>query len=1047
MRLKALSAIALAACLSTWAQPYVYNQSPSRAFGQLSITSPSSAPNLAEGREFLSPQSLTVDTSVSPPVLYVADTSNNRILVWKNAQSFTKGEPADFAVGQPDLSTTRVGGPRYSNSTGLSAPTSVGVDANGNLYAGDAGNNRILRFPKPLNQPVGDIQPDMAIGQSSFSSGDSANQGLAAPTASTLLTGTGGAIYRTAIAFDSQGNLWYSDSGNNRVLRYPVSALAAGRSGIAADFVLGQATFTTNTPPNPASRVNKSGFANPSGLAFSAAGDLYVSDAYNRVLYFKAPLAAFGQAAARILGVVVGTQADPNPRTAAGCPLLTPPQSVPCQTTLGAVTAAGSAVPPEGIAVLGNNLFVADTGNSRIVKYDTPDKWPDECAPGTAVCAAGTVFSPPILQFIGQPDGQSNAANQGQREASASSLNGPSAIAFAGSDLYVVDTFNHRLLVLPPPYLSASRLLGQSDFNLNAANRLAGRELYIFSSWSGQRVNGGTGMAVDQTPGHTPYLFIADSLNHRVLGFRDARKVTSQNQADLVIGQQDLFHALPNAGTAFADTPSDTSLNIPMGLAVDAAGDLWVADYGNGRVLRFPRPFEQSGPVRANLVLGKNGFNLRNDIDTVTATNMLAPYGLAFTVEGHLLVSDPAFNRVLLFRKENFGVGAAASAVFGQPDFRTRTGSTERSGFQEPRGIATDSSNRLYVCDTLNNRVSVFTGVLSGESNPPARFTAGISAPHGIAVNSRGEIWVTEPAQNRVIRFPIYEDWFNAPSSPLSTIPAALPFAVALDPSDNVLVGEAYNRVSIYYLQATFRNAASYSQRGLAPAALVNLARTFGPSIAPSGTVALASAVPWPTTLADTQVLFNDQPAPIFKVLPDVVSFQVPKNAPINARSEVQIVRASTGEVLAAASLPVISADPAFFTSNQQGTGQIAAVNDDGTINSPTNPVGRGKIISLYGTGLGVVPDMPEDGRGGAGPLPTIDRPRVSIVNPGPGVLPDANVQYFGLAPGYPGLFQMNVLIPESVPPSNTVSIAFFYKDWASNEGPTGRVTTTIAVK
>src|SRR4051794_31389729 len=59
--------------------------------------------NLVEGREFLSPQGIALDTSVTPPILYVADTLNNRVLVWKNAASFTNGQTADFVIGQQDL--------------------------------------------------------------------------------------------------------------------------------------------------------------------------------------------------------------------------------------------------------------------------------------------------------------------------------------------------------------------------------------------------------------------------------------------------------------------------------------------------------------------------------------------------------------------------------------------------------------------------------------------------------------------------------------------------------------------------------------------------------------------------------------------------------------------------------------------------------------------------------------------------------------------------------------------------------------------------------
>ncbi len=1055
MNIRAFWIVLFGAITYSWAQPYVYNTLPTREFGQRSVLSPSAAPNLVEGRELYVPQMAVVDSTANPPILYVADTGNNRVLVWKNLNSVTKGDFADLAIGQPDLTTTRIGGPGYGTPSGLSQPIGIAVDQNGNLYVVDTGNNRILRYPTPTKQ-TGDFPvPDLVIGQTSFSSGSSANQGQNVPNSQTIAVAGGSAVFRSAITFDRAGNLWFTDAGNSRVLRYPASALAKGQSGIAADLVLGQPDFVTNTPPKVNSRTNKTAIVQPSGIAFSADGDLYVSDAYSRVLYFKGPITQ-GQAATRILGVVFPTKEDPSPRGLNGCPPIAPQ---PCANVLG--TYSGSTlIPPEGLNVLGNNLYVADVGNNRIVRFDTPDKWPVECVPTAATtdnpnpappsCPAGT--SPAGNLFIGQGnDPTSVRGNRGGRESSSSSLNGPVGFSFTqAGDLVIADTGNNRVVVYPASsgYTAATKLIGQLDWNFSAPNLVEGKELFIFSGLS-NGVVGGSGMAVD-TSGTPPRLYIADSLNNRVLGFKDARNVKPGDKADIVIGQPDLLHASTNWQTGDVNSPTEQTLSNPIGIAVDAKGNLYVADAGNARVVRFPRPFDQLGIERADIVLGQLGFFSKN-VDASRNT-MRAPYGLAFTQAGHLLVSDAALNRVLLFKKPDggdFTSGMAASAVFGQSDFISFGSGSDRNSFNSPRGIATDSSDRLYVCDTLNNRVSVYTGVFSGETNPPARFTAPISLPHGIAVNSRGEIWVTDLNNNRVLRFPIYEDWFNAPTTPISTVAAAAPFAVALDSADNVLVAEATNRVSVYYISATYRNAASYSQRGLAPGMLANIAR-FGPSLAPAGTNLSASSLPWPTTLGDLKVTVNGTPAPIFRVTADVISFQMPYGAPVNDFSDVQVVRASTGEVLSAGLFRVNAADPAVFTSNAQGSGQIAALNEDGTVNSPTNPVGRGKVISLFGTGLGVVSGAPADGAAASGPVPAPVKPVNLAMSPG-GLIPDANILYFGLAPGLPGVWQMNILVPDSVPPSATVAVGFYYKDFRSTEFIDGNTATllrtTIAVK
>ena len=64
----------------------------------------SANPNLVEGREFAGPRGIAMDRSTSPPILYVSDTGNNRVLAWKDAAGFRNGQPADLAIGQIDHS-------------------------------------------------------------------------------------------------------------------------------------------------------------------------------------------------------------------------------------------------------------------------------------------------------------------------------------------------------------------------------------------------------------------------------------------------------------------------------------------------------------------------------------------------------------------------------------------------------------------------------------------------------------------------------------------------------------------------------------------------------------------------------------------------------------------------------------------------------------------------------------------------------------------------------------------------------------------------------
>src|SRR5438270_3641088 len=225
------------------------NPASSRALGWPKLQVSNFNPNLVEGREFNQRQGVAIDNYVSPPVLYVSDLANNRVLGWKNASSFSFGAPADFVIGQPDFYSTTALGPGTGVSTGLRSPAGMAVDKNGNLYVIDTGNNRILRFPTPYNQPDRPL-PDLVIGQTDLSCSVCNRSNSGGISASTIALSGGNTILPANIVFDSQGNLWFTDAGNNRVLRYPVSVLGANASsGPAADLVLGQFDFVTGTPP------------------------------------------------------------------------------------------------------------------------------------------------------------------------------------------------------------------------------------------------------------------------------------------------------------------------------------------------------------------------------------------------------------------------------------------------------------------------------------------------------------------------------------------------------------------------------------------------------------------------------------------------------------------------------------------------------------------------------------------------------------------------------------------------------------------------------
>jgi uncharacterized protein (TIGR03437 family) len=214
------------------------------------------------------------------------------------------------------------------------------------------------------------------------------------------------------------------------------------------------------------------------------------------------------------------------------------------------------------------------------------------------------------------------------------------------------------------------------------------------------------------------------------------------------------------------------------------------------------------------------------------------------------------------------------------------------------------------------------------------------------------------------------------------------------------------------------------------------------------------TVLPVPTTLGGLQVLVNGQAAPIFYVGPNQINFVVPSEAPTFGTTQVQVVQASTSQILGTGSLTMNVASPAFFTNTSNGEGQIAALNCntspcDNTRNGLSHMAEVGSTIQLFGTGQGVVPNAPPDGQPATGAIDTITKPIVYI---GAG---QATVSYSGLAPGLVGVWQINVEIPETPTlapgfPANVFPLIVLNYDGLQSNTPQNNsnpaVATTIAI-
>jgi uncharacterized protein (TIGR03437 family) len=114
------------------------------------------------------------------------------------------------------------------------------------------------------------------------------------------------------------------------------------------------------------------------------------------------------------------------------------------------------------------------------------------------------------------------------------------------------------------------------------------------------------------------------------------------------------------------------------------------------------------------------------------------------------------------------------------------------------------------------------------------------------------------------------------------------------------------------------------------------------------------------TSLASTRVLFDGVPAPLVMVSAGHVNAVVPYAVANRASTNMQVEAA--GRVVASRTVPVRQYSPALFTLNGSGVGGAAALNQNGTVNSPANPADRGSFVSLYVNGLALAMPSRVDG-------------------------------------------------------------------------------------
>ena len=581
-----------------------------------------------------SPHGIALDATGN---LYIADYSNNRV------RRITAGGIITTIAGNGTVGGGGDGGPAISAQ--LNLPRGIAVDSTGNVFIADSGNNRVRKVT-----PAGIISTIAGNGISSFS-------GDGGPA-------TAAAIWvPTDIAVDTSGNLFIADGGNHRVRKVS--------SGVIST-VAGSATpgFGGDGGPATAAQLNS-----PYNIDVDAAGNLFIADRGNARIR-------------RVAGGVINTIAG---------------LGNPGFSFSGDGGPATSALfdQPEGIAVdtIGN-IFVADTGNNRVRLFT-------------------------LGGFINTVAGRSTSGFSGDvGAANAAMLNGPQGVAVdAAGNVFITDRFNNRI-----------RKVTQGG----VISTVAGNGSVAFSGDNGPALNAGmtapSGIAVDAAGN----IFIADEVDNRI------RKVTTGGVISTVAGNGNAGYG-GDGGLA-----TSAALLQPTGVALDTAGNIFIADRSNNRV----RKVTPNGIISTVAGTGAAGFG--GDDLPAASTLLSLPTGVAVDAAGNLFIADYGNRRV---RKVN--TNGIISTIAGDGSFSIGVdgGPAVSVGLTSPTGVSVDALGNVYFADVGLVRKITPAGLIStivGDRNPGFRGDGGpsiaaqINHAQGVAVDTSGNLYIADYGNHRI---------------------------------------------------------------------------------------------------------------------------------------------------------------------------------------------------------------------------------------------------------------------------------------------------------
>jgi sugar lactone lactonase YvrE len=883
--------------------------SADRVLGQIDFIK--TQPNYVDAIGMDAPVDVAIDQANGHVI--VADSQNNRVLGWESASAFAGGGAADLVIGQPDFNSSGCNqNESVPDATTLCRPIGVGFDVSHRVYVGDAQNNRVLTYDDPFatmaaTDQSSDFAASAVFGQGGSFTTNAANAGGLSPDS--LFSPQG-------VAIDASGNLFVVDGNNNRALVYFSPFPMTSVKGTPGNFGDATADVAIGQPDLFSGSCNQGGSASLTtlctdgffgvGIAVDVDDNLYIGDTENnRALEFNGPF---------------GYEETNN--------------------TMADLVFSGSVLAlPSGVAADSNqNFYVSSEGNNQVLEYTEP------------VPLATTEF---LNLQIGP----------GAQNPNAASLQFPMGIGIdAVNNMYVADQANNRVLEFNEGGAPGNKVANGAGGQINRAHNGVN-----FVDAIGANSPGGIAVdAVSQAP--LRHVYVADSVNNRVLGWKDVSMFASAEPASIVFGQPDLFSNRCNNGNAAGDLSGlgPDSLCGPERMSVDQAGNLYVADSGNNRVLVYNTPFNASsgepgaGDTSADFVYGQSGsFTSRTcNPGGANATTLCNPGAVALDLSGDIYIADTSNSRVLEYAKAGNPPSpsdAIASRAYGQgsvSDFSDTVCAdgaggdppASASAMCNPQGVTIDSRGNLLVADTGNNRVIEIDAPLSGTQSASRVFGQGndftasqcnrgatapgaatLCMPEGLAFDLLGNLWVADANNDRVLE---YQPPFSADSVAAVAIGQgdADAFATSgcdrgIAPSDLYGVGAdslcapaavaVDPNVDLYVADTLNNRSLIYDGINATPSPSATATPTgTATATASATTTATGSATPTPTGSATASASPTSTPTPVtggkLKLTPKSIKFG--KVAVGSSSSSRSIHLKNAGTVVLVAEVPTQSA-------------------------------------------------------------------------------------------------------------------------------------------